>query len=147
MSPAAEPKPLRLLAEDADDLSVIAAAVQDAVGKIADIRFEASGRRLTLGLNRLRWEANDKVGAERIRTGLQFSGVLSVRGRNLRREARSAVVSLLDLAFEPGEAPGGVIVLTFSGGGELRAEVECVDAAMADVSAPWPTSRRPSHED
>ncbi|MBX3481316.1 MAG: DUF2948 family protein [Caulobacter sp.] len=147
MSAAPEAKPLRLLAEDADDLAVIAAAVQDAVGKIGDIRFEASARRLTLGLNRLRWETSDKAGAERIRTGLQLTGVLAVRSRNLRREAKAAVVSLMDLSFEPGEAPGGVVVLTFSGGGELRVEVECIDVAMADVSAPWPTPRRPSHEE
>lgn len=147
MSPAPGPRPLRLLAEDADDLAVIAAAVQDAVGKIGDIRFEASSRRLTLGLNRLRWEADNKAAAERIRTGLQFAGVLAVRSKNLRRDARAAIISLMDLSFEAGEAPGGCVVLTFSGGGELRVDVECIDVAMADVSAPWPTPRRPSHDE
>ena len=27
----------------------------------------------------------------------------------------------------------------FAGGGDLRVEVECIDAALADLSAPWPT--------
>ena len=144
------PAPLRLIAEDAEDLAVLSAALQDAVGKIGDIRFEAASRRLTIGLNRFRWEAGGRQGArsaERVRTGLQLGSVLQVQSRRLRRDAREAVLSLLGLTFEPGDAPGGTIVLTFAGDGELRAEVECIDAALADVSAPWPTPRRPSHED
>jgi hypothetical protein len=56
------------------------------------------------------------------------------------------VVELLALTFEPGEAPGGVVTFTFAGGGDLRAEVECIDAALADLSAPWPTPRKPEHQ-
>ncbi|HWA62964.1 MAG TPA: DUF2948 family protein, partial [Caulobacteraceae bacterium] len=48
---------------------------------------------------------------------------------------------------EPGEeAPGGVITLTFAGGGDLAVRVECVDAALADLSEPWPSRRTPGHE-
>jgi len=140
--------PLRLIAEDGEDLAVISAALQDAVCKVGDVRFEAAARRLTIGLNRFRWETDGKAG-ERVRSGLQIGGVMQVRSLRLRREAKDAVLSLLGVGFEPGEAPGGTIVLTFAGagGGELRVEVECVDAALADVSAPWPTPRRPAHED
>lgn len=134
---------LKLLAEDADDLGVISAALQDATTKIGDIAYEPSARRLTLQLNRFRWEADRK---ERVRTGLQFGGVAGVRSRNLRREAKGAVLELLDIAFEPGEAPGGAVVFRFAGGGDLRCEVECVDAVLADVSEPWPTRRTPEHE-
>lgn len=142
-----EPAPLRLIAEDAEDLAVISAALQDAVGKVGDIRFEAAARRLTLGLNRFRWESKGKEGT-RVRSGLQIASVLQVQSRRLRREAKDAVLSLMGIAFEPGEeAPGGTLVLTFAGDGELRVQVECVDATLADVSASWPTPRRPAHED
>ena len=50
------------------------------------------------------------------------------------------------MTFEPGEAPGGAITLSFAGGGDLRVEVECVEAVLADVSQPWPTPRKPAHE-
>jgi hypothetical protein len=40
-----ESAPLRLLAQDADDLAVISAALQDAVAKIGDINFEPKARR------------------------------------------------------------------------------------------------------
>jgi len=139
-------EPLRLLAEDAEDLKVIAASLQDAVAKIGDIRFEKTPRRLTIALNRFRWEAGDAT-RERVRAALQLGGVLSVKARNLRRDAPRAVVELLTLDFEPGEAPGGVVALTFAGGGDLRCEVECLDVVLADVSAPWPARRVPAHED
>jgi hypothetical protein len=137
-------EPLRLLAEDADDLEVISAALQDAVAKIGDISWEAKGRRLTIAFNRFRWEAEGRRG-ERVRAGLQLGGVLEVKARKLRQGAKSAVRELLALTYEPGEAPGGTITFTFAGGGDLAAVVECVDAALADVSEPWPTPRKPGH--
>jgi hypothetical protein len=141
-------QPLRLLAEDADDLKVLSAAVQDAVLKIGDIVYEPQGRQLTIALNRFRWE-NGVRRPERVRAGLQFGGVLNVRSRKLRRDAKGAVVSLLDVTFEPSgaaEDPGGAVILRFSGDADLRLEVEALDAALADVSAPWPARRAPAHE-
>lgn len=139
-------EPLRLLARDADDLAVVSAALQDAVAKIGDIAFEPKGRRLTVAFNRFRWEGGGKS-RERVRAGLQLGGVLGVQSRKLRRDAKNAVVELLALTFEPGEAPGGAVVFTFAGGGDLRVQVECLEAVLADVSTPWPTPRAPTHED
>ena len=132
--------PLRLIARDEEDLNVVSAALQDAVARIGDIVFE--GDRLTLALNRFRWEEGRR---ERIRSALQLGCVQAVKSRNLRRDAKTGVIELLALTFEPGEAPGGAVVFTFAGGGDLRAEVECIDAALADLSAPWPTPRKPEH--
>lgn len=140
----AEPAPLRLLAEDPDDLAIVSAALQDAVAKVGDIVFEPRARRLTIAFNRFRWEAGAR---QRVRSALQVGGVLAVQTRKIRRERADAVVELLALAFEPADPPGGVLTLTFAGGGDLRAQVECVDAVLADLSAPWPTPRTPGHED
>ena len=134
--------PLRLLAQDADDLAVISAAMQDAVAKVGDIFYEPKARRLTLGFNRYCWEA---AGRERVRSGLQLGGVLSLQARKIRRGARDAVVEVLAVTFEPLEAPGGMVTISCAGGGDLRAQVECVDAVMADISAAWPTPRSPAH--
>jgi hypothetical protein len=138
-----EPRRLRLLAQDADDLAVIAAALQDAVGKVGDIAFDPRARQLTVAFNRYRWEG---AGGERVRCALQIGSVLDLKARRIRRGAKDAVVELLTVSFEPGEAPGGTLTLTFAGGGDLRAEVECVDAVLADVSDPWSTPRTPAHE-
>ncbi|UAL09243.1 DUF2948 family protein [Caulobacter segnis] len=144
-------KPLRLLAQDADDLSVLSAALQDAVAKIGDIRWDAQGRTLTIACNRFRWEAKGKAGAkgaERVRSALQFGDVSGVQARNLRRDAKGAVVELLSISFEAAEeAPAGVVTLTFAGGGDMRVSVDCLDVALADVSDPWATPRTPGHAD
>jgi hypothetical protein len=139
-------EPLRLLANDAEDVKVISAALQDAVCVISDIAYEPRARRLTVTFNRFRWEAAGAKGGERVRSALQFGGVLDVKGRRLRRDAKQGVLSLLSIAFEPAEAPAGAVILTFAGSGALRAEVECLDAVLTDLSAPWPTPRRPAHD-
>lgn len=138
-----EPAPLQLLAQDAEDLSVVAAALQDAVTKVGDIVYEAKARRLTITFNRYRWEAGER---QRVRAALQVGGVLGVQARKIRRDRKEGVLALLTLAFEPGEPPGGVLAMSFAGGGDLRAEVECIDAVLADISQPWPTPRQPSHD-
>jgi hypothetical protein len=139
--------PLKLLADDIEDLNVISAALQDAVCTIGDIAFEAGARRLTLPVNRFRWESPAKRDAgERVRSALQFGGVLAVKARRLRLDAKQGVLALLAMGFEPGEAPGGAVTLTFAGGGELRLTVECIDAVLADLSTPWATPRRPAHD-
>ncbi len=137
---------LKLLAQDAEDLAVISATLQDAVAKIGDIRWDAQARTLTLACNRFRWEVGGKKSAgERVRSALQLGDVTGVQARNLKRDAKAAVVELLTITFEPGEAPGGVVMLTFAGGGDLRVGVDCLDVVLADVSEPWATPRRPDH--
>ena len=143
--------PLRLLAEDADDLAVISAALQDAVAKLGDIQWEPHTHRLTIAFNRFRWEAAGQVrgrakAAERVRAALQLGGVQSVQARRLRPGASGAVVELLAVEFEPGEAPGGTVLLRFAGDADLRCAVECVDAILLDISAPWPARGRPAHD-
>ena len=146
MAPTA--KPLRLLAHDADDLAVLSAALQDAVAKIGDIRWDAQARTLTIACNRFRWEAAKGKSGERVRSALQFGDVAGVQARNLRRDAKGAVVELLTMGFEPAEeAPAGVVTLTFAGGGDMRVSVDCLDVALADVSEPWTTPRTPGHAD
>ena len=136
--------PLRLLAQEPEDLEVISAAMQDAVAKVGDISFEPRARRLTIAFNRFRWETGEKA---RVRSALQLGGVLKVQTRKIRRIPRDAVVEVLAMTFDPGDAPGGVVTLSCAGGGDIRAVVECVDAVLADVSEPWPTPRSPAHRD
>jgi hypothetical protein len=142
-------KPLKLLAEDAEDLKVISAALQDAVVKVGDIAYEPAARRLTIAGNRFRWEAAKGRGGERVRTALQLAGAIHVQARGIRRDSKDALAYLLAIDFEPSagvEDPGGAVIFRFAGDADLRVEVECIDAILADVSEPWPTPRRPGHE-
>ncbi len=93
--PTAAHQPLRLLADDPEDLAVMSSALQDAVGTIGDIAFEPAQRRLTLALNRFRWETPGAKGGQRVRTALQFGCVLSVKAQRLRQDVKQGVLSLL----------------------------------------------------
>src|ERR1700759_2356224 len=51
--------PLRLRAEDAEDLAVISAVVQDALISVKDLTWERAEHRFTLVANRFRWESKE----------------------------------------------------------------------------------------
>src|SRR3954467_252974 len=122
-------QPLKLIALDPDDISVVSTHLQDAVVKIADIVWLPSEHRLVIGMNRFDWEA---CGCEdpcykRRRTALRFERVMSLRCRNLQPSDKDAVLNLLAVEFAESDAPAGVVTLIFSGGAALRLEVECVE--------------------
>ena len=135
-------EPLRLLAEDAVDLQIISAALQDAIMRPVDIRWEKEARRLTIVLSRFCWEC----GGTRVMAAMQFGDVEAVKSRRLPRLPESAL-ELLALDFEPTEAPGGRVILMFAGGGDLRIDVECLDAVLTDLSERWPARVAPTHLD
>jgi Protein of unknown function (DUF2948) len=137
-----------LAAQDAEDLEVISARLQDAVAKVGDLKYLPKTRRFVAVLNRFKWESGQR-GNLRIKTGLHFDGVLSVKSKNVRMGAPETVVSLLAIKFTPngGEDPAGKVELVFAGGGSILLEVECLDAGLADVGGEWAARGRPSHED
>jgi hypothetical protein len=139
---------LRLIAEDAADLDVIAAAAQDALVRAGDLAFDKKARRFSALLNRFRWESANGAGPyERVQAALSFESVLGVKSRKLRVDAPDALASVLSVSFMPDEEPpGGVVRLILAGDGEIALDVECLDAVLADLGDPWVTPRRPDHE-
>lgn len=145
-----DPKPLRLFTEEAEDLNIIAAAVQDAVVKAGNLKYEQKKRRFGLELNRYRWEtAPSRKGeqGERVRALLAFDGVLGVKTRAVTKTDPELILSLLSVTFTPdAEPPGGKITLLFAGDGEIELTVEALDASLIDSDYVWPTRHVPSHE-
>ena len=135
-------EPLRLLAEDADDLQIISAALQDAILRPIDIVWEKGARTLTIAFSRFCWEC----GGTRVMSDMQFGDVMGVKSRRLPRNP-DASLELLALDFIPTEAPSGRVILMFAGGGDLRIDVECLDAVVTDISERWPARMAPTHLD
>lgn len=135
---------LRLTAQDADDLNVISAQMQDAVLKFADLDFNAKRRRFVLVANRFAWD--DEKTKQRRRTGLHFDHVKSVQRLGFKNVHDETILSLLAISFVATDEISGHITLAFSAGHQLRLEVECVDAAMADMGPAWSTDHRPLHK-
>lgn len=135
-------QPLRLLAQDEGDLAILSAALQDALVRREDIRWEKKARLLTLRVTRYRWEAGGECA--RVLAAIQLGDVVKVRSRGVPRP-RDAMLDLLAVHYEPGEAPGGSLTFMFSGGADLQADVECIDAVLADLTESWPARVAPAH--
>jgi hypothetical protein len=136
---------LKLTALDAADLEIISAHMQDAVITVGDIRYLKPVKKFALIANRFLWQ-NQKPPYERRRTGLSFDRVLEVKSHRIRQGADDAILSLLAISFTPEEEPSGTIVLTFSGGGQIKLKVECIEARLEDLGPAWTTPNLPSHE-
>lgn len=150
-------QPLRLRAEDAEDILVLSACLQDATLLPADISWQPRARRFALVLNRFRWENEDLADAGRrpvrlvphvrVQAGLHFDGVLKVQSTGIDRADTRAALELLSILAEPGDDAAAVLTLVFAGGGAIRLEVECIDAQMQDLGQPWPVRRAPKHKE
>jgi hypothetical protein len=141
---------LKLIAFDAEDLSVIAAHLQDAVLRVEDMAYVKAERRFALVANRFDWGHSVQSDATaghfvRRRAGARIEHVKSAKVSGIDLQNKDQVLSLLTLTFEPGEPPQGIITLAFAGGGAVRLEVECVEAALSDLGAAWETRSKPEH--
>jgi hypothetical protein len=140
---------LKLAAFDAEDLGVLSAHVQDAIVRVRDIHYSRSLKRLTLFANRFAWEAaaaSPIGGYQRRRAAVTFDRIASARSQWIITGEPDGVLSLLAIAFESADPPSGAIALKFSGGGEIRLSVECIEARLDDIGAIWSTRSLPSHE-
>jgi hypothetical protein len=135
-------KPLKLYARDGDDMEVLSACLQDSVAQIGDMTFRQEERRFVMLVNRYCWEQEVPM---RVRAAVQISGVETVQQRQLNLARGDGIVSVLAAQFELTQSPSGVIQLVFSGGGEIRLEVEACEAILEDVTAPWAARSRPDH--
>lgn len=147
MGPMAQYKPMALVAADKEDLQAISTLLQDAVLKIGDAAFIEKERRFAFVTNRYVWEVPRAFfgRGQRVRAGVHFDDVTGVRTKNLRLDAKEAVVEILSTEYE-GDENGGVINLHLAGGGAIALDVEAINANLNDLSEPWRAARRPKHE-
>jgi hypothetical protein len=141
---------LKLVALDAEDLSVISAHLQDAVVKVADIAYLPREKRFAAVLNRFDWADAIKDGSKpfaRRRVALRFERVLSAQVQGIDLKNRGLVLNLLAVGFESREAPEGDVTLVFADGGAIRLRVECIEAEMKDLGAAWQAKSKPQHPD
>jgi hypothetical protein len=149
---------LKLIALDKDDIEVVSAHVQDALVNIADVFWQPRERRFVMALNRFDWmNAVDANGAKvigktdnapdyrRCRTALRFERVNACKCRGLDQTDKQATLNLLAVEFAERNSPAGTVTLTFSGGGAIRLEVECLEAELADLGEVFTAAACPDH--
>ena len=144
--------PLRLVAQDAEDLKVVSTLVQDAVLPVTEMTYDPKRRRFALMLNRFRWEDRsqaEQVGRayERVRSVLVVEDVRKVQSFGFDRAEKDLVLSLLSMSFEPGEDGTGRLTLVLAGDGAIALDVETLDLRLDDVTRPYraPSGKVPQH--
>ena len=134
---------IKLLAESEEGLQVLSAALQDAIMTVGGIHFDTHAKTMTFSTSRFMHEQSD---GKRVRSGLQFNNILSVKAKMIDRSDPKAFLVLLSIGFEPSKTPpGGDIVMVFAGGGELRLEAEYIEARLVDYLQERTTSKMPLH--
>ena len=153
-------RPMRLMARDAEDLSVIASCLQDALVPLSEMQFLKDERRFVMLVNRFRWErgaqsdamqskgrpvdasfADAAAGNERVNSGVCVDRVRMVRSRGIDRARPGKFLSLLTLALD---SPN-TLNLVFAGGGAIQLEIDEVSLFLQDFGEAWPTQWRPDH--
>lgn len=137
---------LKLVALDKDDLEVVSAHLQDSTLKAGEILWRPGERRVVIALDRFDWEAaNGKQTYQRRRAALRFERVLACQCKNVDCSDKSKILNLLAVEFTEKDAPAGVVMLLFEGGGAFRLEVECLEAELADLGPVWAADCCPDH--
>ena len=134
---------LKLRAEDADDISVLSAILQDALVSVGEMAWLPDERRFVLVANRFRWEpqSDDKRrNFERTLSGLRIDGVSAVQRRGFSPRDADRILVLLAVTAEQ-----GALNLDFAGGSSIRLEIERILCHLDDLGEPWPTRWRPRH--
>lgn len=145
-------RPLHLAAQDAEDLQVISALVQDAVFPLSEVRYDRAQRRFALLINRFRWE--DVPAAERrnrpferVQAVLVFDDVMQVARQGIDPRDKDMVLSILSVGFVPGDDGTGRIELVLAGDGAIALSVEALSVTLRDVTRPYlaPSGKAPAH--
>jgi Protein of unknown function (DUF2948) len=137
---------LKLRAEDAEDLAVISACLQDALVPVRDLAYVTEDRTFLFVANRFRWEsglrpAPGETGYQRTLCGISFTEVTAVSYSGFRRSEDARILSLLAIRPE-----NGAVHLEFSGGAKIRLDVTRIRCRARDIGEPWPTQWQPRHD-
>ncbi|UEM04757.1 DUF2948 family protein [Skermanella rosea] len=156
--------PMKLRAEDQEDLQVISGILQDAIVPIGEMCFLPEENRFVMVANRFKWESavedpapgqpdipvdasydgddGDDIAVpfERTNCGICFDGVTAVKTKGIDLHERRQMLALLAL-----EGMDSGVALHFSGGACIKLEAAGWVCRLQDIGEPWPTTRRPAH--
>ena len=136
-------EPLKLRAEDEEDLAVVSTILQDALVPVGEMAYLPEEKRFVLVANRFKWEAPPlTVGKlyERTLIGIAFDEVEAVKIRGFDRADHDHILQVLAVRALP-----GAVVFDFSGNDSMRLEVGRILCHLEDIGEPWPTPWRPRH--
>ncbi len=139
-----EDQRLKLVVLDGEDLEVVGALLHDGEVTTGDMAYLPAQGRFALVVSRFDWPAALDRRFERCKTGLHFERVRRVTRNGVALGEPDRTLHLLTITFTAGDAPAGAVLLSFVEGGQIRLEVECLEAEMRDIGPRWTVEGRPS---
>ena len=146
-------RPLNLGAQDTEDLQVISSLTQDAVLTVDDLKWNRTERQVVTLLKRFRWEDVELAkqqgrDPERVQSLLVIQNATGLASQGIDRKQLDIVLSLMSLEFSGAEDGVGDLILTFSGDGALKVQIDGLDVALRDVTRPYvaPSKQVPNHD-
>ena len=128
------PARLRLRAEDAGDLAVISACLEDSVFAVGEMAFEpADSRFAAIVVRRCRVAAGGPAG--QAKAAIHFDDVSSVKLRGIDRAEPARLLKLAGIFTESGRA-ATVVRLLFQDGGEVWIEAGHLACHFQDLEDP-----------
>ena len=146
-------RPLNLGAQDTEDLQVISSLTQDAVLTVDDLKWNRAERQVVFLLKRFRWEDVELAkqqgrDPERVQSLLVIQNATGLASQGIDRKQVDIVLSLMSVEFSGAEDGVGDLILTFSGDGALKVQIDGLDVALRDVTRPYvaPSKQVPNHD-
>jgi len=146
-------RPLNLGAQDAEDLQVISSLIQDAVLTVDEINWNRMERQAVFLLKRFRWEDVELAkqqgrDPERVKSLLVIQNATGLASHGIDRKQTDAILSLMSLEFSGAEDGVGDMILTFSGDGAMKVQIDGLDITLRDVTRPYvaPSKHVPHHD-
>ena len=141
-APAAKPDLLKLRAEDAEDIQVISAMLQDAIVPLCDIVFQDDQKVFVVVAQRLRRERGETGAGERVCCAVTIKGVGSVQTRGIDQKQQTRMLDLLAIMIE-----GTSLNLVFADDAHIRLDLSAWTITVEDFGESWPALCHPCHED
>jgi hypothetical protein len=141
-------KPLKLLAKELDDLTVISAFLQDAIIPIMSMSYDERLKTFSLLTDRFCHEhepviINDQLMHHRVHAAFQVHNVNGIKHRNFPKKDDPHHHQMLNLLAIQGEEKK--IHVIFSGGAEMIMNVDDLECYLKDLNDPYPTPHKPEH--
>ena len=143
---------LKLIALDAEDLSVLSANLQDAVLRVADVAYLPREKRFAAIANRFDWATRGAgpghlCAPPRRRAFREGAGRPAAWHRSRQQERRAGPAGDQLRADRGAGSPEGHVTLHFADGAAIRLHVECIEAELKDLGPVWQAKSKPRHPD
>lgn len=153
---------LKLLGRESRDIVTLSGLVQDGIFVPADMTIDASRKRFVAILNRFQWDRavifdrqdasggtedarfEDDItsGYTRSFAALTVEGITGARTKSIKMGTRDQFLSVM--ALVPDE---NGLTIVCSGEAAIRLSGKNLRVYLEDLGEPWPTQRKPEHDD